>query len=162
MDANAFRFLYEYHFSENRKTWNYYIRSLSDEQFTQESGYSIGSIRNHVVHLMRVDDDWFTELRGLEVTGTLDPADFTDRDVIRARWDAIEQTMRGYLENLRDDMLFNKPVAEGEDKDLMVWQMLIHVVTHGMDHRAQILRLLYDVGVRTGPQDFMFYVYENP
>jgi len=50
--------------------------------------------------------------------------------------------MRDYLAGLRDDMLFEKPFAEGEDKDLILWQVLLQVGTHGTDHRAQVLRLL--------------------
>jgi uncharacterized damage-inducible protein DinB len=69
--------------------------------------------------------------------------------------------MRDYLANLRDDMLFKKPFAEGEDKNVILWQVLLHVVNHGTDHRAQILRLLNDLGVKTGHQDYIFYVYDN-
>jgi uncharacterized damage-inducible protein DinB len=42
-----------------------------------------------------------------------------------------------------------------------VWQVLLHVVNHGTDHRAQILRLLNDMGVETAYQDFIFHVYEQ-
>jgi len=67
-----------------------------------------------------------------------------------------------YLVELRDDMLFDKPIKEpDEDKDLMLWQVLIHVVNHGTDHRAQILRLLHDLGVKTTSQDYIFYAYGN-
>lgn len=162
MNADAFRHLYSYHFAENRKMWNAWIMPLSQEQFTQHIGYSIGSVRNHAVHLMSVDDTWFSGLRGDEIPEWLEPADFEDRKVIREYWDAVEQKMRGYLAALRDDMLFAKPFPEGEDENLIVWQVLLHVVNHGTDHRAQMLRLLNDLGVRTGPQDYIFYVYDNP
>ncbi len=71
--------------------------------------------------------------------------------------------MRDYLGSLRDDMLFEKPIKEPEDdKDLIVWQVLLHVINHGTDHRAQILRLLNDLGVETTYQDYIFYVYGHP
>ncbi|MFZ2096190.1 MAG: DinB family protein [Anaerolineales bacterium] len=162
MNANAFRYLYEYHFSENRKIWDAYIASLSPEQFIQNVGYSQGSVRNQIVHLMSVDDTWFSALRGGEIPETLNPADYHNLKTIRAHWDNIEQKMRAYLGNLHDAMLFEKPFAEGEDKDLLLWQVLLHVVNHGTDHRAQLLRLLNDLGVQTGPQDFIFYVYDHP
>jgi uncharacterized damage-inducible protein DinB len=162
MNADAFRYFYNYHFAENRKIWDSYIMPLSQEQFTRHVDYSIGSVRNQVVHLMSVDDTWFSGLRGVDIPESLDPADFDDRKVIRAHWDTVEQTMRAYLAALRDDMLFMKPFAEGEDKDLILWQVLLHVVNHGTDHRAQVLRLLNDLGVKTGPQDYIFYVYDNP
>ena len=53
-------------------------------------------------------------------------------------------------------------IAEGEDKDLILWQVLLHVVNHGTDHRAQLLRWLNDLGVNTEYQDYIFYVYGYP
>jgi uncharacterized damage-inducible protein DinB len=111
---------------------------------------------------MSCDDTWFSGLRGLDLPESLDPAQFADRQSIRARWDSIEQNMRGYLAGLRDEMLSVKPFPEGEDKDLIVWQVLLHVANHGTDHRAQILRMLHDLGVKTRYQDYIFYVYDHP
>lgn len=162
MNANAFRHFYDYHFAENRKIWDRYITSLSQEQFTQSVDYSRGSVRNQLLHLMNTDDAWFGGLRGVEQPNELNPADSTDRNRIRAHWDKVEQNMREYLAKLRDDMLFEKPWTEGEDKDLVLWQVLVHVVNHGTDHRAQLLRLLNDLGVKTESQDYIFYVYEHP
>jgi uncharacterized damage-inducible protein DinB len=160
MNADAFRHFYDYHFAENRKIWNSYVIQLSQEQFTQDVAYSHGSVRDQIVHLMSADDTWFSGLRGIEISEALDPAKFDDRESIRAHWDNVEQNMRNYLAELRDDMLFDKPL-DGEDKDLMLWQVLLHVVNHGTDHRAQLLRLLNDLGVKTAYQDYIFYVYEN-
>jgi uncharacterized damage-inducible protein DinB len=161
MNANAFRHFYEYHFSENRKIWDSYITPLSREQFIHHIDYSHGSVRDQIVHLLSADDAWFSGLRGVEPSEPLPPADFDDRDLIRAHWDKVEQNMRAYLANLRDDMLFEKPFLEGEDKELILWQVLLHVANHGTDHRAQILRLLNDLGVKTIYQDYIFYVYEH-
>lgn len=161
MNANAFRHFYDYHFGENRKIWDEYVMPLSHEQFTRDVDYSHGSVRNQIVHLMNVDDIWFSELQG-QVPEALNPADTDDRETIRAHWDDVERKMRGYLARLQDDMLFTRPITFEEDKDLIVWQVLLHVVNHGTDHRAQVLRVLHDLGVETGSQDYIFYVYEHP
>jgi uncharacterized damage-inducible protein DinB len=162
MNANAFRHFYDYHFTENRKVWDSYVTPLSHEQFTQDVDYSHGSVRNQIVHLMSVDEVWFCELRGVEPSEPLPPANLDNRNIIRTHWDRVEQSMRDYLAELRDDMLFDKPIEEPEeDKDLIVWQVLLHVVNHGTDHRAQLLRLLNDLGVKTASQDYIFYVYDN-
>jgi uncharacterized damage-inducible protein DinB len=162
MNANAFRFFYDYHFAENRKIWDEYITPLTSEQFTQNAGYSHGSVRDQIVHLMNVDEVWFAELRGVDIQEQIEPAAIDDRESIRARWDSVEQTMRDYLAGLRDDRLFEKPITEpDEDKDLILWQVLLHVANHGTDHRAQLLRLLHDLGVKTTSQDLIFYVYDH-
>ena len=161
MNADAFRYFYNYHFAENRNLWDSYVALLSDEQFMQAVPYSQGSVHDQIVHLISADATWFSALRDDEIPEPLNPGSFGDRKSIRAYWDTLEHQMREYLAALRDDMLFEKPFAEGEDKDLILWQVLLHVVNHGTDHRAQILRLLHDLGVKTVSQDLIFYVYDH-
>src|SRR3990172_784387 len=163
MNANAFRHFYNYHFAENRKVWNG-VTSLSFEQFTQPVDYSRGSVREQIVHLLDAEDMWFSELRGAEPLEPLpETVDADDRDAIRAHWDKVEQTIRAYLAELQDDMLFTKPIkVPEEDQILIVWQVLLHVANHATDHRAQLLRVLHDLGVETKYQDYIFYVYDNP
>ena len=161
MNTQAFRHFFDYHFSENRITWDRYVMQLTDAQFVQSTPYSLGSVRNHIAHLMWVDDTWFSGLRGAPLPEPLDPTAFTDRASLRAYWDRIEAEMRAYLADLRDDALFEKPL-QGEDENLIVWQVLLHVVNHGTDHRAQILRVISDFGMKTVSQDYIFYVYDHP
>ncbi len=163
MNADAFRHLYGYHFSENRALWDNYVMPLSDEQFTQAAGYSRGSVRNQVVHIMSADNVWFGELRNADHIEDIDSIVFADREQIRARWDQVEHEMRDYLAELRDDMLLTRPIKEpDDDRNLVLWQVLIHVVNHGTDHRAQLLRQLNDMGVKTVSQDYIFYLYDHP
>ncbi|MEL6524559.1 MAG: DinB family protein [Chloroflexota bacterium] len=161
MNADSFRHLYAYHYSENRKMWDSGISLLSDEQFVQASPYSRGAVREQVIHLMRVDDVWFTDVSGEAYLFKGEEA-LSDRDAIRTYGDAVEQKVCAYLATLTDDILFTKPIVEGKDKEVMLWQVLIHAMNHGTDHRAQILRLLNDFGVQTESQDYIFYVYEHP
>ncbi len=163
MNADAFHHFYNYHFAENRKVWEH-VASLTFEQFTQPIGYSRGSVREQVVHLLDAEDVWFSELRGVVPAEPLpETVDVDNRDVIRAHWDMVEGNIRAYLAGLQDEMLFSKPITEPEeDKNLIVWQVLLHVANHATDHRAQLLRMLHDLGVDTTSQDYIFYVYDNP
>jgi uncharacterized damage-inducible protein DinB len=69
--------------------------------------------------------------------------------------------MRQYLAELSDEMLSKHPLKEGIDQALTTWQILLHVVNHGTDHRAQVLRALHDFGAETKEQDFIFYVFDQ-
>lgn len=163
MNADSFRHFYNYHFAENRKVWEH-VASLSFAQFNDPIDYSRGSIREQIVHLLDVEDVWFSQLQGVEPSEPLpETTDVDDRNIIRTHWDKVENNIRAYLSTLQDDMLFSKPIQEPEeDKDLMIWQVLLHVVNHATDHRAQLLRSLHDLGVDTKSQDYIFYTYENP
>ena len=161
MSTALFRHVYDYHFAQNREIWDTAIVKLPQEKFVQPIAYSIGSVRNHIVHMINVDNVWFSDLRGVEISAWHEPEDFPDRQKIREMWDEVEQTMRDYLATLTNDMLTEKPL-QGEDKDLFAWQALLQVANHGTDHRAQLLRNLHDLGAKTGPQDYIFYAYGNP
>jgi uncharacterized damage-inducible protein DinB len=158
MNADAFRHLYEYHFTVNRKIWEQCIVQLTNEQFQENVGYSIGSARNQVVHMMNIDDRWFSGLRGEPVPDFIDPLRYTERTAIREAWDGVEAKMREYLGKLQDDMLDKQPFYEPDKDTTYLWQILIHLVNHGTDHRAQLLALLNHLGVKTFPQDYYFYV----
>ena len=97
MNANAFRHLYTYHFTENRKLWDSYVTPLSYDQFTQHVDYSHGSVRDQIVHLMSVDEVWFCELQGVEPSEPPPSTNVDDRNIIRAYWDSVEQRMCDYL-----------------------------------------------------------------
>ncbi len=162
MNADAIRYLYGYHFSENRLMWDRYILPLSYEPFIQDPGYSHGSARKQVLHMIEADDLWFRELQNAAPPEPFPAADLDDRPAIRAHWDAVEQNMHAYLEGLTGDMLSDRPIREPEDdRVLITWQVLLHVVNHGTDHRAQLLRLFNDMGVKTVSQDLIFYIYDH-
>jgi uncharacterized damage-inducible protein DinB len=75
------------------------------------------------LHLISVDDSWFSGLQGAEIPEPLDPAACGDMDSIRQTWDAVENRIRAYLDTLDDAVLSSRPL-EGEDQELFVWQVL--------------------------------------
>ncbi len=147
MHADDIRQLYNYHFALNRRVWEESVMALTQEQFLQKLDYSVGSIRNQMVHMMSVDERWFSRLRGAEVPDFRNPVHFPQRDKIRASWDTVEDMMRGYLNRLTDEQV-NSPFEE-----FAMWQVLLRVLNHGTDHRAQTLAMLHTLGAPTFTQD---------
>ena len=161
MNTDRFRHLYEYHFALNRKLWDECIVPLTDEQFTRKVEYSIGSVRNQAVHMLNIDDRWFSGLRKEPVPGFLNPVHFFKRDIIREKWNGIEARMQSYLKDLRDDDLTTQPFMAQDKDPTALWQILLHIANHGTDHRAQLLRILNELGVKTFPQDYIIYTWEH-
>lgn len=153
MNANDFRTLYDCHFTVNQRIWDKCILTLTDEQFDRALPYSIGSIHNQTVHMMSIDERWFSGLRGEPLPDFLDPVNFPDRTAVRQYWDIVEGRMREYLAALTDEQ------TAALFEDLTVWQVLLHVVNHGTDHRAQVLAMLNTLGIKTFPQDFVFHLW---
>jgi len=76
MNPEQFRKLYDYHLAANRALWDRCLAPLPVEQFRQMLPYSVGSVRNQVVHLMNMEERWFCGLRGVAVPGILNPVYF--------------------------------------------------------------------------------------
>jgi len=150
--ADDFRRLYDYHFYVNRQLWDQGIAPLTAEQFRQPVAYSVGSVRNQVVHMMNMEERWFCGLRGAALPGILNPVYFGTAAKVRARWDAIEADMRATLAALTDET-----VRRPFDDRLAVWEVLWHVLNHGTDHRAQTMMALAALGATTFPQDYALY-----
>lgn len=156
MYAGQIRELYEYHISANRRLWETSITTLTDEQFTRHFDYSIGSIRSQCVHLMSIDERWFSGLRGIAVPDFLKPEDYPTREDVRTHWDGVEADMRLYLDELTDEHLLN-----GVLNGIPVWAVLQHVALHGVDHRAQMLAALHSLGAPTFAQDFIYRFFNR-
>lgn len=162
MNTDYFKKLYDYNYALHRRVWGC-IDHITDEQFAEEVPYSIGSIRNHMVHLTGVDERWLARLTGATVPGALPYTDFLTRAATRARWEQAAEAMLGYVGNLQNSQLdeivhFDMP-QRGGMKHNPRWQILLHVVNHGTDHRAQILPILHGMGAPTLEQDLMIYLW---
>lgn len=154
-----FTHLFHYHFKENKRILEI-AKTVDVEKLHQEVNYSIGSIMNHLAHLVYVDDGWLSDIADL-VPLLDDPKELGLEALMDFTLD-IEKRMFTFLSEQTDEDFFRKPITDGEDKDLYLWQILFHIINHGTDHRAQLHRLLHDQGVKTQSQDYVFHAYENP
>jgi uncharacterized damage-inducible protein DinB len=167
MLKEAARELIEYNYAAHRRLWTC-IERLTDEQFTQEFDYSMGSIRNHMVHVMSADQRWMTRVTGEALSDRLNSSDFPTYEAVRERWQTIEQHILSSVNGL-DEGDFTRTIsyeitrANGMKVQATntVWQILVHIVNHGTDHRAQVLSLLHRIGAPTFEQDFMIYLWDQ-
>jgi uncharacterized damage-inducible protein DinB len=155
---NYIQTMIEYNYALYDRVWES-IMQLREEQFVQEADYAHGSVRNQMVHVAMIDTRWRRGLQGDPDARfiTFEPADYPNRAAVRALWDESAQAMLGYVAGLEEQQL--EAAVPGMDEP--AWKVLAHVVNHGTDHRAQILRLLHDLGAPTFSQDFMIYLWER-
>lgn len=156
MKLDLIKLFVEYHIEMTRRVWDL-IDAITDEQFLAEEGYSQGSIRNLMVHLASVDRRWLAGLKNLDDVGHLKQEDFLTRAAARETFENVAKDLSEYVSTITEDVL-NKPT----DKiDQPQWQILLHLVNHGTDHRATVLQQLNELGVKTFPQDLVMWLWER-
>ena len=160
MQALMLRHFINYHIAENATLWAY-VDQLTADQFVADIAYAHGSIRNQLVHMLSVDATWLASLCGQAIPDPLDPTQYVSPTPLKVQWDAVARQLQTYVQSLSDADVLAQPLTD-EDADLYVWQVLLQLVNHATDHRAQLLRCVHDAGIKTVSQDYIFYAYDVP
>lgn len=156
--------LYDYNYWAFERVWTC-IEQITDEQFVKPLGYSRGSIRDQVVHLMSATRRWVERLQLLEASPHLAFEDFPSKALTKTTWDQMRADVLCYIRSLDQAQLDEVVQWEISSRALTShsprWELLLHVANHGTDHRAQILAMLHEhFRVATIEQDMVFYLVE--
>lgn len=148
--------LFGYHYVLHERLWEC-IMHLNEQQFGAEVAYSHGSVRNQVIHLAGAEGRW---LRGLQAQPDARafrplPEDYPTREEAYRLCAKVAVELQAYVASLDEAALHATPAGMPGP----VWQALLHVANHGADHRAQILRILHDLGAPTFEQDLILYLW---
>lgn len=164
MTVALVRTLFDYHYARLREVWAS-IDTLSEEQFITEVAYSHGSLRNQAVHLVDDDLSWLAFLQRESRPAHLRPQDFGTRAAVRAAYDVAEARVLDYVYRVEDVALSEtyiwEPPPAPRPQQISALQIMVHMVNHGTDHRAQMLRVLHDMGTPTFDQDLMAYLWQS-
>lgn len=166
---HAIRTMHTYHAALYARLWES-LDTLTDAQFVEHIPYSIGSLRNHVIHLASVEQRWFARVVGTPLPERLVYEDYMTRKAARAVWDVAAARVRTALDQLTEADMARMvtyqvrridPVERLFEATTAVWQILLHVINHGTDHRSQMLRILHDFGAPTFEQDAVIYWWDQ-
>jgi uncharacterized damage-inducible protein DinB len=129
-------------------------------------GYSLGSIRNIVIHLISAQRRWLCRLREAPLAAHLPFEAYPSRKLVRLEWQVAREECLQYLASLTSADLAqavtytiaNRCVETSTTR----WEILVHLVNHATDHRSQILALLNSqFGIATPEHDFIIYLWER-
>jgi uncharacterized damage-inducible protein DinB len=161
MNQNEIALLYDYNYWANRRLLQA-AEKISPDQLAQGLPMSWESVLGTFVHIMSAE--WIWRMRCQEKVSPAAPLDagqFTTLALLRRRWDEEEQTMRGYLAGL-DAAALQEVIhyrnTRGEPFAYTLWKILVHVLNHGTQHRAEIALYLTTFGQSPGDIDFPRYL----
>lgn len=148
----------DYHIAMTRRVWAS-IDRITGAQFLADDEYSRGSIRNLMVHMAHTDLRWLTGLKNLPdpARSLKDYVEYPDRASVRAYWDSVAQELAAYVHNLSQAELDQNPADIPGPR----WEVLMHLVNHGTDHRSTVLQKLHEFGAHTFDQDFILWIAEK-
>jgi uncharacterized damage-inducible protein DinB len=136
---------------------------ISLEEFTRrhtpDPGW--GSLRGILVHTLDTEVGWRSVLQASDEDHILVEDDFADVHALKTSWDVERAAWFDYVTGLSDESI-NLGYSETPSKWPKVWQTLLHVVTHGIQHRSEAATILTGYGQSPGELDFDLFLQENP
>lgn len=164
MKPAEIQLLYEYNYWASTKILMA-ATNVTHEDFVAPTAFPHGGLRGTLIHTVAAE--WIWRRRVAEQdnpTTMLDEERFPNFESVLARFQEEEGKMRQFLERLTAEEL-NNPVAykdtSGKDHAQPLWQILTHVVMHGMQHRAEAAAILTDLGHSPGGIDLIGYFRER-
>jgi len=157
--------LFGYNMWAFEKVWAC-ISQLSDEQFCLDTGFSHGSIRSQMVHVISATLRWLDRLRELPARPHLEPASFQGKDDLKKKWELFLLEVRDYIDSLDEASLLEAVRWEIPSRQLSARntrrEILLHLANQATDHRAESLASidLY-FHKETAEQDLIFYLIET-
>ena len=157
--------LFDYSAWANRRILDA-AEGLSREQFTAPAGLDYGSLRGTLVHILSAETTWRKRCQeGISPSSPLVEDAFPTLAALRERWSEAEQAMRAFLMSLTDDDLqrtVHYRTTKGVQGQNPLWQLLLHVVNHGTQHRAEAAITLTQHGCSPGDVDLILFLRERP
>jgi uncharacterized damage-inducible protein DinB len=160
MQANDIRTLYEYNYWANERVLAVTTR-LPGELYSAPTRLSHGSLHGALVHTLTAEWIWLQRCQGASPARLFRAEEFPSLDDLRRRWQAEEQAMRAFLAGLGDqdlDRVIHYNTTGGLPMEQLLWQILVHVVNHGTQHRSEAAILLTDYGHSPGDLDFITFL----
>jgi uncharacterized damage-inducible protein DinB len=141
---------------------------ISAEEFVREDDTPWGSIRNQLVHQFIVHRRWLSwidgSLSGEEAYALrADPLDYPDLASVRQMWDALREQNRRFLHSADKSALGRILSVEVPRSEfaLPVWQIMLHIAHHSMQHRTETAMSLTHLGASPGDIDYIFYAIDQ-
>ncbi len=162
MKVQDIKLYYEYNEWANKRILDA-AENATSAQLTAPNEYGWGDLRGALVHILDAEYGWFSFLFERKDEGILDPKNFADIATLRERWARQSEITRHCLDMLNDEDLLRIHTSErgGETHQWVLWQVLVHVVNHGTQHRAECAALLTGFGHSPGDMDFTLFLRQR-
>lgn len=137
-------------------------QGIGDEEFCTPYAPAFESLRKILAHAYGAEWIWRRRCEeGISPAALPVAEEFPNLESLRTRWLAEGEAMRSYIEGLSDaqiDAAMSYRTTSGRETSAPLWQVLLHVVNHGTQHRAEAALILTALGRSPGDVDLIVYV----
>ena len=149
--------LVRYHIRVNERILERSVE-LSEEEFRRVGALDYGSAYETLLHMVVVDWSWRDFCIGNDDDDSYpDGWPFPDLATITTFWREEHARLLAYTESLDEAQLTETLTWDNEDGPASAarWLIIVHIVNHGTQHRAEMAHYLTDCGHSPGDLDLL-------
>ncbi len=155
--------LYDYQREVNDHVLNV-AAQLSDDEFTSVLIDGQPSVRDTLLHMLGVIQInvawWNGRLTGEEAFDLKFPSsEFPDTNSLKALADHANSELNEFVTSLRSDAdlgrVYERTTPSGEHRKRVLWEMMLHVINHGTQHRSEVAMMLTKLGHSPGDMEIL-------
>ena len=164
MNKKDIHLLYEYNRWANVRILGAAAK-ISEAQFLAPAEFPHGGLRGTLVHTLFGEWIWRMRWQGSPPNLRLKPEDFPTFASLKTRRLEEETLLMEFVDGLTDKRLkveFDYISTEGNPHRRVSWETMVHLVTHGMQHRSEVAAMLTDMGHSPGDIDLIVFLNEGP
>ena len=173
MDADLFRLLFAYNDWANARVLDRAAEASEADYFSSVPGLSFGSLHATLVHAMVAEVVWLARWRGnlppdalkdARRAGVIADAEITSFAQLRSMWAEEESRRRIFLDFMTDADV-SRPLSYqtqyGEPNQQPLDQLMLHVINHGTQFRAEAAVRLTQLNLSPGDLDLIVFLRER-
>jgi uncharacterized damage-inducible protein DinB len=163
MNKQDIHLLYEYNRWANARILGA-TANISEAQFLAPGEFPYGGLRGTLVHTLESEWIWRMRWQGSPPNFRWEPEDFPTFASLKMRWLEEEILLMEFVDGLTEKRLkaeFDYISTEGNPHRRVVWEAMVHLVTHGMQHRTEAAAMLTAMGHSPGDIDLIVFLNEG-
>lgn len=115
-------------------------------------------MNNHILDVAERVSWWDGSITGEAAFDREFPArDYPDISSLRSFWRAADSDVATFVESLVSDTdlerVYERLIPGGEKRRRILWEMMLHVINHGTQHRSEVAMMLTELGHSPGDME---------
>jgi uncharacterized damage-inducible protein DinB len=155
--------LYDYQRESNARVLDI-VDELSESELQStivEGQPSISDTLLHMISIVQINVAWWSNRLSGEDAYLLEypVSEYRNSENLRELWVRTDAEIAKFIDSLKSnndlERMYTRVTPDGETRNRVLWEMMLHVINHGTQHRSEVAMMLTKLGHSPGDMEIL-------